>query len=195
MIYGYTRVSTDKQDAQRQRTDLLEAANKAGLMVESWVEEKISSRNGDRMIFPLVAKLQRGDTILVTELSRIGRSLREINKLVEECRQRGASILTANNGERLGEGMSIAGEALLFALGIGAQIERDLISERTKSGLRAARAKGKKLGRPAGVSKLDVKAAEIAKYLALGVNKADVARIVGCSRSLLNAWLQRKDKA
>lgn len=195
MVYGYTRVSTDRQEAQRQRSDLLEAANKAGLVIGEWIEEKISSRNGDRAIFPLVERLQKGDIIMVTELSRIGRSLREINALVEDCRKRGASILTTNNGQRLGEGMDIAAEALLFALGIGAQIERDLISERTKSGLRAARASGKTLGRPAGKSKLDDRAEEIERYLAKGINKSDIARLLDVSRSLLASWLKgRKGK-
>jgi len=189
-VYGYTRVSTEKQDAERQRADLLEAANRQGFIIGQWVEEKVSSRNGDREIFRLVNRLQKGDLVLVTELSRIGRSLREINAIVEDCRKRGAAILTTNNGERLGDGMSIAGEALLFALGIGAQVERDLVSERTKSGLRAAKAKGVKLGRPHGRSTLEPQGALIKGYLAKGVDRANIARLLGVSRATVNQWVK-----
>lgn len=190
MVYGYTRVSTEKQDAERQRADLLEAANAKGIIIGQWVEEKISSRNGDREIFGLVERLQKGDVVLVTELSRIGRSLREINRIVGDVSKRHASIITTNNGERLGEGMSIAGEALLFALGIGAQIERDLISERTKSGLRAAKARGSTLGRPQGRSSLEPQGALIKGYLAKGLDKANIARLLGVSRATVNQWVK-----
>lgn len=195
MVYGYTRVSTEKQDAARQHSDLLESANKAGLLIESWVEEKISSRNGDRMIFPLVERLREDDMILVTELSRLGRSVREIQALISEVAARKATILVTTNSMRLGAKMDIAGETMLFALSISAQLERDIISERTKSGLRAARASGKTLGRPAGKSKLDDKAEEIERYLAKGINKSDIARLLDVSRSLLASWLKgRKGK-
>jgi DNA invertase Pin-like site-specific DNA recombinase len=155
MLYGYIRVSTIEQDTARQRADILEAANAAGLQVAKWVEEKASGVAKERAVHTLLDKLEEGDVIAVTELSRIGRSLREINDMVSQCRNRKASIWTVNNGQRLGADMDIAAEALLFALGIGAQIERDLIIERTKSGLRAAQAKGVRLGRIPGTSKLE----------------------------------------
>jgi DNA invertase Pin-like site-specific DNA recombinase len=191
MVYGYTRVSNNRQDMTRQRSDILEAANKAGLIVEDWIEETISSRTEDREMLRLVQGLREGDIVMVTELSRIGRSLREIDTLVKECRSRRASIFTTKNGQRLGAGMDVAAQAMALALDIGAQIESDLISERTKSGLMAARTSGKRLGRPAGVSRLDALEPEIRKYLNLGVDKANVARIVGCSRSILHRWLSR----
>jgi DNA invertase Pin-like site-specific DNA recombinase len=87
--------------------------------------------------------------------------------------------------------MDIAAEALLFALGIRAQIERNLIIERTRSGLRAARSKGVRLGRMPGVSKLDSKADEIQKLLAAKVSKAAVARILGVSRTTVVQWVRR----
>ena len=127
----------------------------------------------------------------MTELSRIGRSLREINDMISQCRNRHASIWTVNNGQHLGAEMDIAAEALLFALGIRAQIERNLIIERTRSGLRAARSKGVRLGRMPGVSKLDSKADEIQKLLAAKVSKAAVARILGVSRTTVVQWVRR----
>ena len=191
MLYGYIRVSTIEQDTARQRADILEAANAQGLQVAKWVEEKVSGVAKDRTIHSLLEKLEEGDVVAVTELSRIGRSLREINDMVSHCRNRHASIWTVNNGQHLGAGMDIAAEALLFALGIGAQIERNLIIERTKSGLRAARAKGVRLGRMPGVSKLDNKAEEIQKLLSAKVSKAAVARILGVSRTTVVQWVRR----
>jgi DNA invertase Pin-like site-specific DNA recombinase len=191
MLYGYIRVSTIEQDTARQRADILEAANAKGLQVAKWVEEKVSGVAKDRAIHSLLDRIEEGDVVAVTELSRIGRSLREINDMVSQCRNRKASIWTVNNGQHLGADMDIAAESLLFALGIGAQIERDLIIERTKSGLRAARSRGVRLGRIPGASKLDNKADEIQKLLAAKVSKAAVARILGVSRTTVVQWVRR----
>jgi DNA invertase Pin-like site-specific DNA recombinase len=191
MLYGYIRVSTIEQDTARQRADILEAANAAGLQVAKWVEEKVSGVAKDRAIRTLIDNLEEGEMVAVTELSRVGRSLREINDMVSKCRERHAAIWTVNNGQHLGADMDVAAEALLFALGIGAQIERDLIIERTRSGLRAARARGVRLGRIPGTSKLDDKADEIQKLIAARVSKAAVARILGVSRTTVVQWVRR----
>jgi len=191
MLYGYIRVSTIEQDTARQRADILEVANAAGLQVAKWVDEKASGVAKDRAIHALLDKIEEGDVIAVTELSRIGRSLREINDMVSQCRKRRAAIWTVNNGQHLGADMDVAAEALLFALGIGAQIERNLVIERTRSGLRAARAKGVRLGRIPGTSKLDNRAGEIQKLLAAKVSKAAVARILGVSRTTVVQWMRR----
>jgi len=180
MLYGYIRVSTVEQDTARQRADILEAANTVGLQVGKWVEEKVSGVAKDRAIHTLLDKLEEGDVIAVTELSRIGRSLREINDMISQCRNRHAAIWTVNNGQHLGADMDV-----------GAQIERTLIIERTKSGLRAARSRGVRLGRIPGASKLDDKADEIQKLLAAKVSKAAVARILGVSRTTVVQWVRR----
>lgn len=191
MLYGYTRVSTSEQETDRQRADILEAANAKGLIVGKFIEEKISGVAPNRDVFALIERLDEGDVVAVTELSRIGRSLRDINGIVERCRARRATVWTVNNDMHLGANMTVAEEAHLFAIGIGAQIERDLIRERTRSGLRAARARGVRLGRIPGVSKLDDKADEIKKLLAAKVSKAAVARILGVSRTTVVAWVRR----
>ena len=185
MLYGYIRVSTTEQDTARQRADILEAANAAGLQVGRWVEQKASGVAKERVILCLIDKLEQGDVIAVTELSRIGRSLREINDMVSRCRDKRASIWTVNNGQRLGSDMDVASEALLFALGIGAQIER------TRSSLRAARAKGVRSGRIPGAFKIDDRADEIQKLLSAKVSKAAVARILGVSRTTAVQWVRR----
>jgi DNA invertase Pin-like site-specific DNA recombinase len=191
MLYGYVRVSTIEQDTARQRADILEAANASGLQVAKWVEEKASGVAKDRAIHALIDRIEEGDVVAVTELSRVGRSLREINDMISKCRDKRAPIWTVNNGQHLGADMDVAAEALLFAVGIGAQIERDLIIERTRSGLRAARARGVRLGHIPGASKLDNKADEIPKLLAARVSKAAVARILGVSRTTVVQWVRR----
>jgi putative DNA-invertase from lambdoid prophage Rac len=189
MTYGYARVSTDRQDADRQELDIRRYAEAQGLGSVKLVRETISSRKAEREIYGLVGKLREGDVLIVTELSRLARSMIELNGIIADVLRKGASLRVVD-GQAVDE--SIGSQSLVFALGIAAQVERDMISERTKSALRARKAQGVKLGRPAGKSKLDEKAEEIRKYLALGVDKANVARIVGCQRATLYAWIKAR---
>jgi len=189
MTYGYARVSTDRQDADRQELDIRRYAEAQGLGSVKLVRETISSRKAEREIYGLVGKLRDGDVLIVTELSRLARSMIELNGIIADVLRKGASLRVVD-GQAVDE--SIGSQTLVFALGIAAQVERDMISERTKSALRARKAQGVKLGRPAGKSKLDEKAEEIRKYLALGVDKANIARIVGCQRATLYAWIKAR---
>lgn len=189
MTYGYARISTDRQDADRQELDLRRYAETQGLGAVKLVRETISSRKAEREIYGLVGKLRGGDVLIVTELSRLARSMIELNGIIADVLRKGASLRVVD-GQAVDE--SIGSQSLVFALGIAAQVERDMISERTKSALRARKAQGVKLGRPAGKSKLDGKAEDIRKYLALGVDKANIARIVGCQRATLYAWIKAR---
>jgi len=191
MVYGYTRESTDGQEGTSQRAEIREKTGSIGMIVDEWIVET-EPANGERKMHELMHRIGAGDMIAVTDLSRIGRSMRDIYSLVGNVTDRGAAIWAVRGGQRVGAGMDAAGAMLCGVLGMAAEIERELISERTRSGLRAAKAAGKRLGRPHGVSKLDAKASEIARLRELGVNKADVARIVGCSRSTLALWLSRR---
>jgi DNA invertase Pin-like site-specific DNA recombinase len=189
MTYGYARVSTDRQDADRQELDIRRYAEAQGLGAVKLVRETVSSRKAEREVYKLVDKLRGGDVLIVTELSRLARSMIELNGIIADVLRKGASLRVVD-GQAVDE--SIGSQSLVFALGIAAQVERDMISERTKSALRARKAQGVKLGRPAGKSKLDEKADEIRKYLALGVDKANIARIVGCQRATLYAWIKAR---
>ena len=193
MVYGYARISTDKQEAERQELDIRRHAEAKGLGSVKLMTETVSSRKAERMIFNLIDKLTADDVLLVTELSRLARSMIELNGIIARVIQSGAKLMTVNGDMTIDE--TIQSQALVFALGIGAQVERDMISQRTISGLRARKAQGVILGRPVGSSKLNDRADEIDKYLKLKVDKANIARIIGCSRGALYAWLKARGKS
>lgn len=187
MVYGYARVSTDKQEADRQELDIRRYAEAKGLDSVKVITEKISSKKKDRRIFFLLNTLVTGDVLIVTELSRLARSMIELNGMIAQAIEAGVKIMVVDRDMIIDE--SIQSQAIVFALGIGAQVERDMISQRTKSALRARKEAGVILGRPSGSSKLNDRADEIDKYLKLKVNKADIAKILGCNRGTLYAWL------
>jgi len=152
--------------------------------------ETISSRKADRQVYTIVDKLKADDVLIVTELSRLARSMIELNGIIARVLQAGARLMTVNGDMNIDD--SIQSQSLVFALGISAQVERDMISQRTISGLKARKAQGVVLGRPFGTSRLNVKADEIDKYIKLGVDKANIARIIGCSRGALYNWLKAR---
>jgi len=153
-VVGYIRISTDTQDSERQKVDILEYANINKMGSLDFVSEVISSRKEERKIFKLIEKLESGDKIIVTELSRIGRSMKDINFLVSQCKQKNIDIhvivdnlIITNIGNK---DDVMRTDIMIFALSIAAQIERNLISERTKSALKRLKQGGVILGRPAG---------------------------------------------
>lgn len=128
MIYGYIRVSTEKQTVENQRFEILRFAQQQGLTVDGWIEETISgTKNYDkRKLGGLLGAVQEGDLILCAELSRLGRSLFMIMEILHLCMQRGCRVWTIKDGYRLGD--DIQAKVLAFAFGLSAEIERDLIS-------------------------------------------------------------------
>ena len=190
--WAYLRVSTDNQDLANQKLLILDWANSRGLKVDNWLEIAISSRKStkDRKIDELLLNMQPGDTLIVSELSRLGRSTAEVINLVNELTSRQINLVVVKQGLELkaGNGQDIATKVMVTIFSLLAELERDLISERTKMGLARARAQGKKLGRPRGSigkSKLDGKEEIIKDLLDKGVNKTNIARILNCSRSCL----------
>ena len=149
MVYGYIRVSTEEQNLENQKKAILERFE-----VESWVEEKRSGTVDykKRNLGGLVEQLQQGDTLIVTELSRLGRSLTMIFNIISILKEKKVRVVAIkNNFDMNSEGQNdIVSSVLLFAFGLSAQIERELISERTKQGLAVAKANGKRIGRQFG---------------------------------------------
>jgi len=198
---GYIRVSTDKQDGAAQRAAICEAAALEGLKVRLFEEEVVSSRATDRKVFDLVRSLQAGETVIVYELSRLGRSIGEVFEIVQEIRRRGAALWVLKPEVRTGEGKDLLADALIFALGVGAQIERDLISERTKAALRARKLAGVKLGRPKGRGKKVEKtiadkglSAEflLQSYKTKAITATGIARLLGLDQRTVLAWIREK---
>lgn len=195
-IVAYLRVSTDAQDMQGQRLEILDRANREGLQVNEWVSFEISSRRSldERGITGLLERLDPGDLLIVAELSRLGRSLGQVIEIVNRLIEGRVRLWSIKDGIRLdgsGEAMDIATKTMVAVFGLMAEIERDLISQRTKAGLAAARAKGKVLGGRPGLraSKLDPRRDEIQGYLAKGVSQASIAKLVDVSPSTLQGWL------
>lgn len=149
MVYGYIRVSTEEQNLESQRKAIQER-----FQIDEWVEEKKSGTIGweKRSLGGLLERLDAGDTLVVTELSRLGRSLSMIFEIVSLLKKRGVRLVAIKSSFYLDPAnkSDVVAEVLLFAFGLSAQIERQLISERTKQGLAVAKANGKRVGRQKG---------------------------------------------
>ena len=180
-VVGYARVSTMEQDLKNQRYEILNYASKNDLQITSWVEAKVSSRKTtkERLIDTLLSKLMAGDILIVAELSRLGRSVGQIAIIANTLIESGVKLICIKEGMKLDGSPDIQIKVMLTMFSLFAEIERDLISERTKSGLAKARAEGRLLGRPKGLGKsvLDGKEEEIKELLRKGVSKASIAKI------------------
>jgi DNA invertase Pin-like site-specific DNA recombinase len=181
-VIGYVRVSTDKQDLEKQKHLLLDYAQKNQLLIDEFIHAEASSRRDtkERKIDELLTKLSRGDTLLVAELSRLGRNMLETLNIINELSQNGVSIVFVRQPELSTTGVHT--KLLLAIYSYFAEAEREYISIRTKQGLAAARAKGKLLGRPKGsknkVRVLDPYKGQIRDYLQMDLNLASIMKIV-----------------
>lgn len=189
-IIAYLRISTGTQEIDSQRLSILEFAHKEEFRVDQFIQATISSRKSleARKVNQLLEELQEGDRLIVAELSRLGRSVGEIVRLVDQLVNKQVQFIAIKEGIRLNGKQDIQSKVTITLFSLMAEIERDLISERTKAGIAAARAKGKKPGRPKGKlgrSRLDGREEEIRDFLKKGVSKASLARIVGCSKTAL----------
>lgn len=194
-IYAYLRVSTDAQDVANQRYGLLEYANETNLVPVKIVEDSASGKIAwkKRKLGEMLEKAEAGDTILFAEVSRLGRSTLQVLEFLQVAAQKGVSVHITKNKMVMDGSMQAKVMAVMF--GLAAEIERELISARTKEALAKRKAEGVKLGRPRGQAQklaLDSKADEIKKLLEKGVSKASIAKIVDCSPQTLYLWLERR---
>ena len=186
---AYLRISTGGQELNNQRLAILDYAHRNQLQVDKFLETQASSRKTikERGIDGLFSEVEPGDLILISELSRLGRSVGQIIQLVDEIIKRQVRLIAIKENIQLDGKQDIQSKMMVTMFGLFAEIERDLISERTKEGLIAARAKGKVLGRPKGngKSRLDGKETEITMLMGKKVPKASIAKIMGVSRATL----------
>lgn len=193
---GYIRVSSNKQTLEHQRFEIENFALKKGIKIDTWVEEKISSRKAlkNRKLGELLDNLQENDVLISCEISRLGRSLLEVMRILETCLNKNCQVWTLKENYRLGN--DIQSKVLAFAFGLAAEIERKLISDRTKSSLANIKAQGKKLGRPFTAEskklKLSKNSKKIQKLLDKHLSKSEIARILGVSRGTLRRYLDRQ---
>ncbi len=186
MIYGYIRVSTDKQSVENQEFEIINFANKSNIKVDKWIKETISSRKDldKRKLGSLLKRLKKGDVIIASELSRLGRNLLQVMSILHLCMQKEVQVWTIKDNYRLGS--DIQSKVLAFAFGLSAEIERDLISQRTKEALNRLKAEGKKLGRPKGSQNkahmLDKHHKKIEALLVEKHSILEISKILGCAK-------------
>jgi DNA invertase Pin-like site-specific DNA recombinase len=197
---AYIRISTGGQGLESQRPAILDYAHRHGLTVQTFVEAQASSRHAGarRSVDMLLEQVHAGDLILVSELSRLGRSVGQIIQLVDRLLKQQVQLVAIKEHLWLNGAQDLQTKVMITLFGLFVEIERDLIAERTKEGLAAARAQGRLPGRPKGVlgtSKLTGWEAEIQRLLAKTVSKASIAKILGVSRSTLHHFIQSRGLA
>ena len=193
MIYGYIRVSTDKQTTENQRYEILKYADEKKLHIDRWIEETISATKhlSHRKLGNLINHMQEGDILLVTELSRLGRSLMEVMSILHTLMEKEVKVFTTK--ERYELGNNINSKVLAFAFSLSAEIERSMIASRTKEALARKKSEGARLGRPTGklssVTKLTGKDDLIREYLQRNIPQTVIARLLNVNRITLRNYI------
>ena len=196
MIYGYIRVSSDKQSIENQRFESSNFCKKNNLTIGTWVEETISgmTRVENRKLGKLLKCMKKGDILICSELSRLGRNLLMIMGVLNECMNRDIQVWTIKDNYRLGS--DINSKVLAFAFGLSAEIERNLISQRTKEALARKKAEGVVLGRPKGSksakTKLTGQEKRIKELLDKRVSYSAIGRILGVHRLTVSSFVKEK---
>lgn len=192
MNYGYIRVSTDKQTIENQRFEITAFAKKRGFQIDQWIEETISATKSldQRTFGTLLDSMGDGDLMVVSELSRIGRNLMQVMGILHRCMEKNVRVYAVKEGYELGD--NISSKVLAFAFGLSAEIERNLISQRTKEALARRKAEGVILGRPAGresVKKLTGKDEQIRGLLEKKISISGIGRILDVHRVTVASYV------
>jgi len=196
MNYGYIRVSSDKQTVENQRYEINKFAERNDISINGWIEETISgTKNYDkRKLGELLKNVKNGDLIICAELSRLGRTMFMIMDILNICMNKNCRVWTIKDNYRLGD--DIQSKVLAFAFGLSAEIERNLISQRTKEALDRKRAEGIVLGRPVGRKstkvKLTGKEGFICDLLSHGTPKTQIAKILRVDRMTVDSFIKRE---
>ena len=195
MIYGYIRVSSDKQTVENQRFEINNFCEKNEMKIDGWIEETISGTKAynKRQLGILLKRVTKDDLIICAELSRLGRNLFMIMEILNICMTKECRVWTIKDNYRLGE--DIQSKVLAFAFGLSAEIERNLISQRTKEALARKRAEGVILGRPKGKKtdetkyKLYKKKNLIIELRNAGISQRKIAKICKVDRNTLHRFI------
>ena len=194
MIYGYIRVSTDKQTTENQRFEITNYTKVKQLPIGKWIEETISATKKleNRKLGTLLNEMVKGDILIVSELSRLGRNLMQIMSILNYCMETEIQVFTIKENYELGN--NINSKVLAFAFGLSAEIERNLISQRTKEALARKKAEGVILGRPKGSRSKTVKLTgrqnEIKELLDKKISKSAIGRILGVHRLTVHDFMK-----
>lgn len=196
MTYGYIRVSTDKQTVENQRFEISFYSKKNNIQIDEWIEETISGRisPSKRNLGLLLNKVKKNDIIICSELSRLGRSMFMIMSILNNLMEQGVQIYTVKEGYKLGN--DINSKVLAFAFSISAEIERELISQRTREALKRKKSEGIVLGRPKGKAKqtkLSPYEDDIKYMLENGYSKVQIIEKYKVSMGTLYNFLKQTD--
>ena len=197
MIYGYIRVSSDKQTVENQRFEINNFCERYKLVIDGWIEETISGMKSynKRELGRLLLQIQKDDLIICAELSRLGRNLFMIMEILNICMTKECRVWTIKDNYRLGD--DIQSKVLAFASGLSAEIERNLISQRTKEALARKKAEGVTLGRPKGRKssvekyKLHGKENLIHELLKAKVSKRKISKLCKVDRNTLDRFIKQ----
>ena len=195
MIYAYIRISTDHQHQENQQYEIETFAQNNNININKWIKETISSRKNleDRKLGTLLKQLKKNDILIASEISRLGRNLMQVMSILHHCMKVGCQVWTIKDNYRLGS--DLQSKVLAFAFSLSAEIERDLISQRTKQSLARRKAENKPLGRPKGIhhtySKLAQKEKLIKQHLSENKSKNELAKKLKVNYSTLYRYLKK----
>ncbi|MBF0227822.1 MAG: recombinase family protein [Desulfobacterales bacterium] len=196
MIIGYVRVSKINQEPEHQRNTILEFANRNRIIVDEFMRIEISSRKSkeQRKIDELLEKTTQNDTLIITELSRLGRSFSEVIAIVNELINKGVRLISIKETIDLKDHHSIQSKVMITMFSLFSELERDLISQRTKEALATKKMNGVKLGRPKGPgkSKLDTHKDKIQEFLDKDVSILSISKILGVSYPTLFNFIKQR---
>lgn len=196
MNFGYIRISTDKQTTENQKFEIQGFSDKKHIHIDEWIQETISSTKKleVRKFGALLQRMQKGDILIVSELSRLGRNLMQIMKILHDCMEKDIMVYTVKESYELGN--NINSKVLAFAFGLSAEIERNLISQRTKEALARRKAEGQILGRPKGsksqMRKLTGKEDDIRTLMNKKISYSAIGRILGVHRLTVSSYIKEK---
>ncbi|MFQ6760107.1 MAG: recombinase family protein [Alphaproteobacteria bacterium] len=194
-VIGYIRVSSNKQTVQHQHYEIQQFANQNNIIVDKWVEETITSRKplNKRKLGQVLDELNDGDILIAAEISRLGRSLLEVMRILETCLNKNCRVWTLKENYRLGN--DIQSKVMAFAFGLSAEIERNLISQRTKASLDSIRATGKKLGRPFSAQSKKLKLSRNTKRIKIWLNSGmthyRIAKMMNVTPTTVSNFINR----
>lgn len=198
LVIGYIRVSTalQKGSEENQHFEILKLADEKKVTITEWVSETVSGgkKASDRKLGMIISDLGKGDTIMVSEVSRLGRSLMDVMNTLHQCMEKGICVYTCKERFELAD--NINSKVLAFAFGLAAEIERQMIRSRTVESLQRLKSEGRILGRPKGCkskSKLDGHEEQIKEFLQKGISKASISKLLGVHPGTLDAFIKTRN--